>query len=210
MGNWPLAITAYNHGTDGIFRGINTVGSRNLVDIIRRYESPTFGFASKHFYAEFLAAVEVANNSEAYFPFLRPHRPWTFREVEIKRRVLVQSLLIPMAISHNDFFEWNPALEPTTKYLPLGYRVKLPPEKWHSFVAAQRRLNNTLPAKTVTHTKSGLAPSRIPHPPGVLAKAASRKTMRMAPGAVRQSKVVSSNRQQRSKPAGAITAVAQR
>ncbi|HZA56171.1 MAG TPA: hypothetical protein VE616_18150, partial [Candidatus Udaeobacter sp.] len=79
-----------------------------------------------------------------------------------------------------------------------------------SFVAAQRRLNNTLPAKTVTHTKSGLAPSRIPHPPGVLAKAASRKTMRMAPGAVRQSKVVSSNRQQRSKPAGAITAVAQR
>jgi membrane-bound lytic murein transglycosylase D len=113
---------------DGIFRGIDTVGSHNLVDIIRRYQSPIFGFASKNFYAEFLAAVEVANNSEAYFPFLRPHRLWTFREVEIKRRILVQSLLTSTAISHNDFFEWNPALKPTTEYFPLGYRVKLPPE----------------------------------------------------------------------------------
>ncbi|HYY24109.1 MAG TPA: lytic transglycosylase domain-containing protein, partial [Candidatus Udaeobacter sp.] len=75
LGNWPLAITAYNHGTEGVFRGINAVRSRNLVELIRGYQSPTFGFASKNFYAEFLAAVEVATNSEAYFPFLRAHPP---------------------------------------------------------------------------------------------------------------------------------------
>src|SRR4030095_13405496 len=55
--NWPLAITAYNHGTEGIFRGIKAVESDNLVDLIRRYQSPTFGFASKNFYAEFLYVV---------------------------------------------------------------------------------------------------------------------------------------------------------
>ncbi len=41
FGNWPLAITAYNHGTEGIFRGIKTVESDSLVDLVRRYQSPT-------------------------------------------------------------------------------------------------------------------------------------------------------------------------
>jgi membrane-bound lytic murein transglycosylase D len=211
MGNWPLAITAYNHGTDGIFRGINTVGSRNLVEIIRRYESPTFGFASKNFYAEFLAAVEVATNSEAYFPFLRPHRPWTFREVEVKRRVLVNSLLTPTAISHNDFFQWNPALEPTTRYLPLGYRVKLPPEKLDSFVAAQRRIGDMRPAnKTAARAKPGSAPSRITHPPEVRAKTPGRKTIRTAAGALRQTQPATSSAKPSSKKPVAITASAPR
>jgi membrane-bound lytic murein transglycosylase D len=75
LGNWPLAITAYNHGTEGIFRAIDIVGTRDLVEIIRRYQSPTFGFASKNFYAEFLAAADIARNSEVHFPFLRPHSP---------------------------------------------------------------------------------------------------------------------------------------
>src|SRR5438094_9898780 len=108
--------------------------------MIQRYESPTFGFASKNFYAEFLAAVDVAANSEAYFPFLRAHRPWILREVEIKRLVLLQSLLKPAAISENDFFEWNPALSATTKYLPVGYAVKSPPEVSESCVAARLRI----------------------------------------------------------------------
>src|SRR4029453_4179368 len=56
LGNWPLAITAYNHGTEGIFRAIDVVGTRDLVEIIRRYQSPTFGFASKNFYAEFFSS----------------------------------------------------------------------------------------------------------------------------------------------------------
>ncbi len=63
FGNWPLAITAYNHGTEGIFRGISATGSPNLADLIRRYQSPTFGFASKNFYTEFLAAAQIAKNS---------------------------------------------------------------------------------------------------------------------------------------------------
>jgi peptidoglycan lytic transglycosylase D len=140
LGNWPLAITAYNHGTEGLFRAIDTVGSSNLVEIIRRHQSPTFGFASKNFYAEFLAAAEIARNSDAYFPFLRLHRPVTLHEIEITRSVPVQSLLKPAAIAQKDFFEWNPALSPTAKVLPAGYRAKLPAEKVDRFATAQRRI----------------------------------------------------------------------
>jgi membrane-bound lytic murein transglycosylase D len=57
--NWPLAITAYNHGLGGMKRAVVQTGSHRLSDIIQGYRSPSFGFASSHFYAEFLAAVRV-------------------------------------------------------------------------------------------------------------------------------------------------------
>lgn len=139
LGSWPLAITAYNHGTEGIFRGINAVGSRDLVDLIRHYESPTFGFASKNFYAEFLAVVEIASNAEDHFPFLRPHPPVQMRDVEVKRQAPLHAVLRPAAISQREFFEWNPALDSDTKTIPMGYRVKLPPDRVGNFVAALRR-----------------------------------------------------------------------
>jgi membrane-bound lytic murein transglycosylase D len=152
LSNWPLAITAYNHGTEGIFRGIQEVQSDSLVDLIRGYQSPTFGFASKNFYAEFLAVVQIAGNSENFFPFLRQHPPVSLHEVALKRPVALNAVLKPAAISHSDFFAWNPALEPTTMVLPLGYRVNLPAEKVDRFVSAQSR---TAEAKTVKKTTAG-------------------------------------------------------
>jgi len=144
LGNWPLAVTAYNHGTEGIFRAIEAVGTRDLVEMIRRYQSPTFGFASKNFYAEFLAAVSIARNSDAYFPFLRPHAPLHLREVEIKRSLPIHSLLRPTAVSRGVFLQWNPAISPTASIIPAGYRVKVPPEKADRFAVAQRRVIEAL------------------------------------------------------------------
>ena len=149
LGNWPLAVTAYNHGTEGIFRGIKAVESDNLVDLIQGYQSPTFGFASKNFYAEFLAVVAIATNRDSYFPFLRAHRPIALREVEVKQRAPLFAVLKPAAISQSDFFEWNPALDPAAKFIPLGYRVKLPPDKVDGFLSAQRRALAAPPAKKV-------------------------------------------------------------
>jgi hypothetical protein len=46
LGSWPLAIIAY---------------SKAIEDIVARYNGPRFGFASKNFYAEFLAALDVVH-----------------------------------------------------------------------------------------------------------------------------------------------------
>lgn len=152
--NWPLAITAYNHGTEGIFRGIKTVESDDLVELIKRYQSPAFGFASKNFYAEFLAVVEIVTQRDDYFPFLRPHAPLLLREVDVARPVPLQAVLKPAAISHDDFFEWNPALDRGIKALPVGYRVKLPEHKFQAFVAAHRRLVAAASKKPTAIAKS--------------------------------------------------------
>ena len=72
--SWPLAITAYNHGPTGVQRAREQVGSDDLGQIVNRYDGPAFGFASRNFYAEFLAARHVLRHVGDYFPEIRPGR----------------------------------------------------------------------------------------------------------------------------------------
>lgn len=58
--SWPLALTAYNHGLNGVMKAVRKTGSTDLCTIIDRYESRSFQFASSNFYAQFVAARNVA------------------------------------------------------------------------------------------------------------------------------------------------------
>jgi membrane-bound lytic murein transglycosylase D len=143
FGNWPLAITAYNHGRVGILGAVTEVESSDLLEIIRLYDSPSFGFASKSFYAEFLAALDVAKRSEEFFPDLEFHPPFALEEVEVKQVVSVAALLHFVNTPRAEFLDWNPALRSDITNLPKGYRIKVPPERLNSFVSAYRKVKDT-------------------------------------------------------------------
>jgi membrane-bound lytic murein transglycosylase D len=70
LGNWPLALTAYNYGIAGTVRAVQSVGADDLTDLIAHHDGVNWGFACKNFYAQFLAAVHVAENTGDYFPEL--------------------------------------------------------------------------------------------------------------------------------------------
>jgi membrane-bound lytic murein transglycosylase D len=74
LGEWPLAITAYNHGRGGMMQAQKLYGS-DLPAIIDAYRGPVFGYASMNFYSEFIAAVEVYENYPQYFGELVLERP---------------------------------------------------------------------------------------------------------------------------------------
>ncbi|MDD5269519.1 MAG: transglycosylase SLT domain-containing protein [Methylococcales bacterium] len=65
LGDWPAAITSYNHGIYGMMRAQDQVG-RDFVAIVETYDGPAFGFASRNYYAQFLAVCEIANNPVQY------------------------------------------------------------------------------------------------------------------------------------------------
>jgi membrane-bound lytic murein transglycosylase D len=67
LSDWPAAITSYNHGIYGMMRAQDQVG-RDFVSIVETYEGPAFGFASRNYYAQFLAVREIASNPMQYFP----------------------------------------------------------------------------------------------------------------------------------------------
>jgi membrane-bound lytic murein transglycosylase D len=80
--DWPLAITAYNHGRGGMLRAQGEHGS-DLVSIINEYRGPVFGYASMNFYSEFLAAVDIYNNYTTYFGELVLDQPNSQRTVQV-------------------------------------------------------------------------------------------------------------------------------
>jgi membrane-bound lytic murein transglycosylase D len=67
LGSWPLALMAYHHGIEGVLAARAAVGSDAVEEIIARYSGPRFGFASKNFYAEYLAALEI------FYPTILEH-----------------------------------------------------------------------------------------------------------------------------------------
>ena len=54
---WPLAVTAYNYGAGGLLKAIRKHSTRDWNVIATNHKSKTFGFASRNFYAEFVAAM---------------------------------------------------------------------------------------------------------------------------------------------------------
>jgi membrane-bound lytic murein transglycosylase D len=129
LGNWPLAITAYNFGPAGMARAVAEVGSDNLVDIIQKYNGPYFGYPPKNFYAEFLVAMDIGKNPERYFPGLDLDRPVAIQEVELRSNSSLAAVMSSTGLKRDEFLEWNPALANAPKIIPAGYRVKLPVQK---------------------------------------------------------------------------------
>ena len=129
-GNWPMAITAYNHGLAGVRRAMRLHGDDALVDILRNYRGRTFGFASRNFYVAFLAAKEVDQNPEKYFPGLTPDAPTDYAAVRLPSHVSVDGLVKAAGVRESVLKKHNPGLQATiwegSKHLPRGYELRLP------------------------------------------------------------------------------------
>ena len=129
-GNWPMAITAYNHGLAGARRAMRQFGDTAYVDILRKYNGRTFGFASRNFYVAFLAAKEVDQNAEKYFPGLTTARATDYDKIKLPAYVAVKDLTASLGIEPAQLAAHNLALQPTvwqgSKYLPKGFEVRLP------------------------------------------------------------------------------------
>jgi membrane-bound lytic murein transglycosylase D len=129
LGSWPLAITAYNHGLNGMRRAKAQLGT-DFGRIYREYKSRSFGFASRNFYAEFLAALHVATNYENYFGDVKFHRPVKFIETPTEHYLTVNSVLEAYNLDFEEFRKLNPALRPpvlkSQRRIPKGYTLRLP------------------------------------------------------------------------------------
>lgn len=129
-GNWPMAITAYNHGLAGVRRAMRKYGDTAYVDILREYNGRAFGFASRNFYVAFLAARQVDQNVEKYFPGLVPETPTSYATVNLPTYVSASGLSGALNVSTAQIAKHNPGLQATvwqaSKYLPKGYDLRLP------------------------------------------------------------------------------------
>ncbi|MBJ20330.1 MAG: lytic transglycosylase [Deltaproteobacteria bacterium] len=129
-GSWPLAITAYNHGASGMRRAARKLGTKDITRIVRDYRSRTFGFASRNFYVEFLAANAVASNPDFYFGPLVLDQPIVFDTIDMPYYAKPSQLATAIGVDRATLKEANPALRPSvwrgSKHIPKGFSLRVP------------------------------------------------------------------------------------
>ena len=129
-GSWPLAITAYNHGAAGMKRAARKLGTTDIGEIVRRYRSRSFGFASRNFYASFLAASRIDHDPTRYFGAVPSAAPTDYEDFELPWFTPGDELARSLGVSLDALREHNPALRPAvwngSKFVPKSYTLRLP------------------------------------------------------------------------------------
>jgi membrane-bound lytic murein transglycosylase D len=128
--SWPLALTGYNHGVGGMMRAARQLGTRDMATIIARYQSRSFGFASKNFYGEFLAALEVEENAERYFGRLAIEAPENPEIAVLPSYYRPSTLAAAFDVSPDSLRAANLALVDGVwsgqRLIPKGYALRVP------------------------------------------------------------------------------------
>lgn len=146
LGSWPLALTAYNHGRSGVAKGLRLTGGTTLPDLVARYEAKSFGFASKNFYAEFLAAKDVEKEYRAKHGAPAKKEVIAFDSAETRHYLPYDTLVRISGVDETAFRKLNPAYKPEVQsgklYVPPGHAIRLPAGQGRRFEAAYARLGS--------------------------------------------------------------------
>jgi peptidoglycan lytic transglycosylase D len=144
LGSWPLAITAYNHGRAGVARAVKKLGTRDLMTIIEKYDGRAFGFASRNFYAEFLAALEVERHHQKYFGNVDFEPKLEYQEARLHDYMKFATVAKLAQCNVETLRELNPGFTQEVVegklYVPRDYTVRIPAGRLSRFRTAYTAL----------------------------------------------------------------------
>ncbi|GFE81265.1 hypothetical protein GCM10011487_32650 [Steroidobacter agaridevorans] len=130
LGSWPLALTAYNHGPGGMKRAQEQLGTSDITTIVRKYNSRSFGFASRNFYLAFLAALEIDQNPEKYFPGIRRNAADSSLVMKLPLSIPASRIATVLDLEREELRRLNPALLNSVwkgaRNVPRGYEFRVP------------------------------------------------------------------------------------
>jgi len=130
LGAWPLAITAYNHGPNGIRGAVEKLGTRDIAVILQKHESASFRFASKNFYSCFVAVLQIMEKPDKYFKDVKYSPKFAATGLKLPFAMKPDALCKALGITEEDFKTLNPSLRPVVfsqkKPIPAGYGVNVP------------------------------------------------------------------------------------
>lgn len=123
LGEWDLAVTAYNSGTKHLVRAKREFGFHKLEDVLSKYDHPHLGFASKNFYAEFIALVYTLANRDEIFPDKKNIPTYDMKKLHLaisKCPFSLKGLQSTMKQDFEKFKELNPHLYSHRYNYPRG------------------------------------------------------------------------------------------
>ncbi|MEK2646657.1 lytic transglycosylase domain-containing protein [Bdellovibrio sp. BCCA] len=148
LDSWPLAVTGYNHGPTGVLKMTKSYETRELGELVQNVKSrKSFGFASRNFYASFLAALEVEKNAGKYFGSVVWSKPFNS-----------QDLKLPVSVKYKEIVSWfdgddekaqmyNPHLTQKARKgtpIPAHTVIAIPKDKYNIALISLARKNRTV------------------------------------------------------------------
>jgi len=175
--SWPLAITSYNHGQGGMAKAKKRYGN-DIGRIVKHYKGRHFGFASRNFYAEFMAAREVAGNPSKYFPQgVAYEKPLNHDRVVLRSSMPAHHLASHYGLSVYRLGEMNLAWRNPIKrhgaHIPSGSTVWLPSGTTRR-IASQPSSTSIRIAKAKTNRTTAIAMAEPKRTPVVVKSEAKR------------------------------------
>lgn len=127
--SWPLTVTSYNYGINGILRAVEKIGTRDIGLIIEKHDSPIFRFASKNFYSCFIAAAQIAENPQEYLGEIHFQPPNRIREITLLSQMAPLEICRMLEIPQERFIELNPSIRESVyknrRTIPGGYKIRI-------------------------------------------------------------------------------------
>ncbi|TDJ08655.1 MAG: lytic transglycosylase [Deltaproteobacteria bacterium] len=127
---WPLALTAYNYGPKAMDRAVRKMKTKNISKIVENYNGRRFRFASKNFYATFVAASEISENPKKFFKKIRRKKLKPFTVLKLPNRMPIKKISRLTKIGLRELQSYNLALRPAVfrrnLALPRNFQLKIP------------------------------------------------------------------------------------
>jgi membrane-bound lytic murein transglycosylase D len=111
-------------------RAQEQLGTSDIVTVVRKYNSRSFGFASRNFYVAFLAALEVDGDPEKFFGPIRRNPTDTSLVLEVPAFVPASRLATVLELDRDELRRLNPSLLPSVwrgaRHVPRGFELRVP------------------------------------------------------------------------------------
>lgn len=129
--HWPLAVNSYNTGPGRIQDAVRDLGTADIAEISRRYEGSGYGYDSRNYFPELLAAVKVYRNYRRYFGDINLLPEQTQEYIVMPAATNIKQMFRLAGVSAESMQDLNLMLKPEVlsgdKKLPRGYLVKVMP-----------------------------------------------------------------------------------
>lgn len=154
LNSWALTINAYNTGPGRMLQAIKQLGTTDIGVIVKKFKGSGYGFDSRNYFPEILAALNVYKNKEFYFgPDFKSLPKQEFEYLATPAPMNIKQLARLSGISMSELSDMNISLKTEVlngeKTLPTGYLLKIPPQAKQNVILAMQDLHSQV--KTATH-----------------------------------------------------------
>ncbi len=132
IGDWPLAVTAYNAGINRVIDACRQTDSSSLPKVLADYEHRAFGEAVENFYARFMGILRAEKKLGLPESTHSAHQldPLEYDLVKLPKAYPLSSLAGKLGMSKSILIKFNPswteAVESDQRLVPSHYLLRVP------------------------------------------------------------------------------------